>query len=189
MPADVDGRALSERCREHLGALVAERVFTAGHLSAVYGLRLVDGREVVLKVRGGGARLGSCIRVQRRMWEAGFCCPEPLAGPHRLGLSPHRPCASMPPCRGCPPRRTTSCCGRAGSPSTARQPARPCPEDAVSRRRRLRRCRCPPGPRWDDDAPRWRPPGASASRRHPAATWPSTAGSGRHRATAPSGLA
>jgi hypothetical protein len=45
MPADVDGRALSEWCREHLGALVAERVFTAGHLSAVYGLRLVDGRE------------------------------------------------------------------------------------------------------------------------------------------------
>jgi hypothetical protein len=35
MPADVDGRALSEWCREHLGALVAERVFTAGHLSAV----------------------------------------------------------------------------------------------------------------------------------------------------------
>jgi hypothetical protein len=85
MPADVDGRALSEWCREHLGALVAERVFTAGHLSAVYGLRLVDGREVVLKVRGGGARLGSCMRVQRRMWEAGFCCPEPLAGPYRLG--------------------------------------------------------------------------------------------------------
>jgi hypothetical protein len=85
MPADVDGRALSEWCREHLGALVAERVFTAGHLSAVYGLRLVDGREVVLKVRGGGGRLGSCMRVQRRMWEAGFCCPEPLAGPHRLG--------------------------------------------------------------------------------------------------------
>ena len=50
MPADVGGRALREWCREHLGALVAERVFTAGHLSAVHGLRLADGREVVLKV-------------------------------------------------------------------------------------------------------------------------------------------
>jgi hypothetical protein len=85
MPADVGDRALSEWCRKHLGAPVAELVFTAGHLSAVYGLHLADGREVVLKVRGGGARLGACLRVQRRMSEAGFCCPEPLAGPHRLG--------------------------------------------------------------------------------------------------------
>jgi len=85
MPPDVDGAALSGWCREHLGASVAAPVFTTGHLSAVYGVRLVDGREVVLKVRGGGARLDSCLRVQRRMWEAGFCCPEPLAGPHRLG--------------------------------------------------------------------------------------------------------
>ncbi|HEX5295543.1 MAG TPA: hypothetical protein VFW50_00920 [Streptosporangiaceae bacterium] len=54
MPADVGDRALDEWCREHLGGPVAERVFTTGHLSAVYGLRLADGREVVLKVRGGG---------------------------------------------------------------------------------------------------------------------------------------
>jgi hypothetical protein len=85
MPADVSEQTLSDWCREHLGAPAAERVFTAGHLSAVYGLRLADGREVVLKVRDGGARLGACMRVQRHMWEAGFCCPEPLAGPHRLG--------------------------------------------------------------------------------------------------------
>jgi hypothetical protein len=44
VPADVGDRALSEWCREHLGAPVAELVFTAGHLSAVYGFRLVDGR-------------------------------------------------------------------------------------------------------------------------------------------------
>jgi Phosphotransferase enzyme family len=85
MPADVGDRALSEWCLEHLGAPVTGRVFTAGHLSGVYGLRLAGGRAVVLKVRGGGVRLGACVRVQRRMWEAGFCCPEPLAGPHGLG--------------------------------------------------------------------------------------------------------
>jgi hypothetical protein len=85
MPAAIGDRALSDWCREYLGAPVAELLFTTGHLSAVYGLRLRDGREVVLKVRGGGARLGACLRVQRHMREAGFCCPEPLAGPHRLG--------------------------------------------------------------------------------------------------------
>jgi hypothetical protein len=81
----VDDQALNDWCREHLGAQVAGRVFTAGNLSAVYGLRLVDDREVVLKVRGGGPRLDACLRVQHRMWEAGFPCPELLAGPHRLG--------------------------------------------------------------------------------------------------------
>lgn len=85
MPADVGERALSDWCREHLGAPAAGRLFTTGHLSGVYGLRLADGREVVLKVRDGGARLSACMRVQRRLWQAGFCCPEPLAGPHRLG--------------------------------------------------------------------------------------------------------
>ena len=33
--------------------VIAERVFAAGHLSAVHGLRLVDGRLVVLRVRAG----------------------------------------------------------------------------------------------------------------------------------------
>src|SRR5689334_12691373 len=85
MPADVGERALSDWCHEQLGAPVAGRLFTTGHLSAVYGLRLADGRDVVLKVRDGDARLSACMRVQRRLWEAGFCCPEPLAGPYRLG--------------------------------------------------------------------------------------------------------
>jgi hypothetical protein len=85
MHAGVDDQALSDWCREHLGAPVAERVFTAGHLSAVYGLRLADDHEVVLKVRGGGPRLDACMRVQRHMWEAGFPCPEPFGEPHPLG--------------------------------------------------------------------------------------------------------
>jgi hypothetical protein len=61
LPPDVDGAALSGWCREHLGASVAAPVFTTGHLSAVYGVRLADGRVVVLKVRGGGARLDSML--------------------------------------------------------------------------------------------------------------------------------
>lgn len=34
MPEDVDDQALNDWCREYLGAPVAERVFTARHLSA-----------------------------------------------------------------------------------------------------------------------------------------------------------
>jgi len=82
---DADDRVLSDWCREHLGAPVAARMFTAGNLSAVYGLKLTDGREVVLKVRGGCPRLDACLRVQSHLWEAGFPCPEPLAGPYPLG--------------------------------------------------------------------------------------------------------
>lgn len=82
---DVDDLALSDWCREHLGAPVAERTFHTGNLSAVYGLRLEDGRDVVLKVRAGEPRLDACTRVQRAMWHAEFPCPRPLAGPHPLG--------------------------------------------------------------------------------------------------------
>ncbi|MFI6358166.1 hypothetical protein ACIBJF_37360 [Streptomyces sp. NPDC050743] len=74
-------------CIEHLGSPVAERTLTAGNVSVVHGLRLMNGREVVLKIREEDERLGACTWVQRRMWQAGFPCPEPLAGPLPLGLS------------------------------------------------------------------------------------------------------
>ena len=60
-------------------------LFKAGHLSAVVGLRLADGREVVVKARPPAERLEACVRVQRHLWAAGFPCPEPLAGPAPLG--------------------------------------------------------------------------------------------------------
>jgi hypothetical protein len=46
----------------------------------VIGLRLTDGREVVVKVRPGSSRIAACIEVQRRMFQAGYPCPEPLTG-------------------------------------------------------------------------------------------------------------
>lgn len=85
MPAEVDERVLDAWCARHLGASVARRTFQTGHLSAVYGLRLVDGREVVVKVRPAQARLEACTRVQRALWQTGFACPQPLAGPFPLG--------------------------------------------------------------------------------------------------------
>jgi hypothetical protein len=86
-----DGRepAISEHlaawCQERLGLEPIEILFGAGHLSQVLGLRLADGRAVVVKIRQGSERLAACVLVQRHLWGAGFPCPEPLAGPAPLG--------------------------------------------------------------------------------------------------------
>ena len=49
------------------------------------GVRLNDGREVVVKARKYVARIAGCVAVQRHLFQAGFPCPEPLAGPTRIG--------------------------------------------------------------------------------------------------------
>ncbi len=49
-----------------------------GYLSTVKGLRLTDGREVVVKVRPSRSRLAGCAVVHRALWTAGFPCPGPL---------------------------------------------------------------------------------------------------------------
>ena len=70
--------ALASWCRRWLGAPPAEQLFEAGYLSTVKGLRLADGREVVIKVRPRMSRLAGCAVVHRALWTAGFPCPEPL---------------------------------------------------------------------------------------------------------------
>jgi len=70
--------ALAEWCARWLGAPPAAELFRTGHLSAVTGLRLTDGREVVVKVRPSLPRLAGCAAVHRALWKAGFPCPEPL---------------------------------------------------------------------------------------------------------------
>src|SRR5947199_6301764 len=70
---------------EHLGSPPAEQIFRSGYLSAVVGLRLADKREVVVKVRPASPRIAACVEVQRRMFESGYPCPEPLGGPARFG--------------------------------------------------------------------------------------------------------
>lgn len=78
---ELDDSLLDEWCRDELGAGVAERIFAGGHLAAVVGLRLHDGRSVVLKVRPASARLTAVLRVQRHLHDAGVPSPRPLAGP------------------------------------------------------------------------------------------------------------
>jgi Phosphotransferase enzyme family len=79
------GDALAAWCARWLGAPPTSVLFEVAHLSIVTGLRLADGREVVVKARPPAARLQACVHVQRHLWAAGFPCPEPLAGPHPLG--------------------------------------------------------------------------------------------------------
>ena len=68
-------------CDRWLGARVGEILFETGHLSRVLGIRLTDGRDVVVKVRPTADRLVACADVQRALWRAGFPCPQPLVGP------------------------------------------------------------------------------------------------------------
>jgi hypothetical protein len=70
--------ALTVWCTRWLSAPPAAELFEVGYLSTVKGLRLTDGREVVVKVRPHGSRLAGCAVVHRALWTAGFPCPEPL---------------------------------------------------------------------------------------------------------------
>jgi Phosphotransferase enzyme family len=74
----VGSDALTVWCTRWLGAPPAAGLFEAGHLSTVKGLRLTDGREVVVKVRPHRSRLAGCAAVHRALWTAGFPCPKPL---------------------------------------------------------------------------------------------------------------
>jgi hypothetical protein len=58
-----------------------EVLFVAGYLSEVVGVRLADGREVVVKRRvDESGRAGRCVAAQRLLAEQGFPCPMPLTG-------------------------------------------------------------------------------------------------------------
>ena len=81
----VDPARLGLWCEEQLGSPPAGEVFRSGHLSAVVGLRLADGRAVVVKVRPDSPRLAACVEVQRCLFESGYPCPEPLTGAVPLG--------------------------------------------------------------------------------------------------------
>ena len=82
---DVDLGRLDSWCAEHLGSPAQAELFRSGYLSAVIGLRLADEREVVIKVRPASPRIAACVEVQRRMFESGYPCPEPLTGPAPFG--------------------------------------------------------------------------------------------------------
>jgi Ser/Thr protein kinase RdoA (MazF antagonist) len=72
---------LAAWCRTHLGAVPADVLMRFEHTSDVFGLRLADGREVVVKSRPDqNGRTATCVEVQRVLAGRGFPCPPPLTG-------------------------------------------------------------------------------------------------------------
>ena len=80
----VDAESLAAWCEVHLGSPAESELFRTGHLTCVIGTRLADGREVVVRVRPAAPRLVPCTEVQRRVFDSGYPCPQPLAGPALL---------------------------------------------------------------------------------------------------------
>ena len=79
-------------CAEHLGAAPEAVLFEHRSISAVFGVRLDDGREVVVKVRQDEPRVAACVRAQGILAERGFPCPRPITpvigGVHAEELRP-----------------------------------------------------------------------------------------------------
>ena len=62
-----------------LGAEPVEALFRSSYLSEVVGVRLTDGRGVVVKRRvDESGRAARCVTAQRLLAEQGFPCPMPL---------------------------------------------------------------------------------------------------------------
>jgi hypothetical protein len=76
---------LSSWCLRYLGATPTTQLFEKTHLSSVIGLRLSDGREVVVKARPPLDRIESCQRLHRHLYDRGYPCAEPLVAPAPLG--------------------------------------------------------------------------------------------------------
>ncbi|HLM20833.1 MAG TPA: hypothetical protein VK390_04825 [Propionibacteriaceae bacterium] len=85
MSARLDRRALWEWCQRRLGSEPEQVLFETGYLSQVIGLRLIDGRDIVVKVRAWQERLTGCGQVQHSLSVAGFPAPRLLVPPERLG--------------------------------------------------------------------------------------------------------
>jgi hypothetical protein len=75
---EVERWELDRWCRNHLGSWIDADLFRYGHLSAVIGIRLNSGPQVVVKVRRASDRLMACASAHRVLFERDFPCPEPL---------------------------------------------------------------------------------------------------------------
>ena len=86
-PDDVAGH-LDRYCSEHLGAEVADGLLYGASAGCTAGVRLADGRAVVVKAYQPTWThdfLVDVVRTQRHLHLTGFPCPRPLAGPLPCG--------------------------------------------------------------------------------------------------------
>ncbi|UUV34112.1 phosphotransferase [Amycolatopsis roodepoortensis] len=63
---------------EHLGAEPVAVLFEARSISAVFGLLLATGRDVVVKAREDDGRAASCVAAQALLADRGFPCARPI---------------------------------------------------------------------------------------------------------------
>ncbi|HUB40042.1 MAG TPA: hypothetical protein VMA72_14420 [Streptosporangiaceae bacterium] len=65
-------------CADNLGGEPVDVLFRLEQVSLVVGLRLADGKDVVVKARADDGRAVSCVVAQARLAERGFPCARPL---------------------------------------------------------------------------------------------------------------
>ncbi|MGW6444355.1 phosphotransferase [Lentzea sp. NPDC055074] len=69
---------LSAWCTSALGSASSSVFYSRESISSVFGVRLVDGREVYVKARPDDGRGASCLAAQAFLASRGFPCPRPL---------------------------------------------------------------------------------------------------------------
>jgi hypothetical protein len=80
-------KAVDAFCQAQLAACIDGYEFYATSVCGVHGVRLGDGRRIVVKVHRAGAdveHLAAVQEVQRHLAAAGFPAPRPILGPTRL---------------------------------------------------------------------------------------------------------
>ena len=80
--------ALDDLCMRALGSGIADAEFFEASVGSTHGVRLADGRRVVIKLHRPGrssAFLRAAQTVQRHLAAQAFPCPHPLAGPEPVG--------------------------------------------------------------------------------------------------------
>jgi hypothetical protein len=86
MTGTVGDSALVAWCRAQLGAVPVRVLFTQRATSEVIGLRLDDGREVVVKRRReSAARVDACLQLQAALFASHYPCPRPLTAAGVVG--------------------------------------------------------------------------------------------------------
>jgi hypothetical protein len=86
---------MDEFCRCHLGSKLCGYLFYGSSIGSTHGVRLEDGRDIVIKVRPppetnpylshDRTTLGSVCRVMNWLADRGYPCPKPILGPTPTG--------------------------------------------------------------------------------------------------------